>query len=114
MHEVAALTRALIEAVATAERAGGRRIERLTFALAPGGHVTPENVKTLVPVLAAGTLAEGAAIVVEHGTASLQCLSCGRIYESAAADGACPACGGTGLATGELAEIALVSIDVVD
>ena len=114
MHEVALLTRAIAQAVATAERAGGRRIERLTFAIAPGGHVTAERVATLVPVLAAGTLAEGAAVAVEPQGAEHVCWSCGRTFPVTTGEASCPTCGCAVLPTGQAPEIALVSIDVVE
>ena len=65
MHEVALVSAAVAQAVEAAERAGARRIEQLTFAIAPGGHVTPEAVETLVAVLGRGTLVEGAEIAFE-------------------------------------------------
>ena len=65
MHEVALVAGALEQAVAAAERAGARRIERLNFAIGSGGHVTPEAVETLVAILGRGTLVEGAAVAFE-------------------------------------------------
>ncbi|HLZ26863.1 MAG TPA: hydrogenase/urease maturation nickel metallochaperone HypA [Chloroflexota bacterium] len=65
MHEVSLVSAAIAAAVAAAQRAGAQRVERLTFALAPTGHVTREAVETLVAALAAGTLVEGAAVDFE-------------------------------------------------
>jgi Zn finger protein HypA/HybF involved in hydrogenase expression len=114
VHEVGLLTRAIAEAVATAERAGARRIVRLTFAIAPGGHVSAERVATMVPVLAAGTLAEGAVVAVElQGTVQV-CWGCGRAYAIAAGEATCPACGCVPLPTGQAPDVALVSIDVAE
>ena len=65
MHEVELVAAAVAEAVAAAERAGARRIERLNFALRPGSHATPEIVETLVSILGRGTLVEGAVVAFE-------------------------------------------------
>jgi Zn finger protein HypA/HybF involved in hydrogenase expression len=112
MHEVGLLRRAIVEAVATAEQAGARRIERLTLAIAPGGHVTAEHVATLLPALAAGTLAEGAAITIEPWETERVCWSCGRTYAVAAGEATCPVCACAALPTGQTPDVALISIDV--
>lgn len=65
MHEVGLVSAALDHAIQIARQAGATRVERLTFAIAPDGHVTREAVATLVEVLARGTLIEGAAVDVE-------------------------------------------------
>jgi Zn finger protein HypA/HybF involved in hydrogenase expression len=70
MHEVALVSDALSVAIAAAERAGARKIARLSFALAPGGHVTRESVELLVEVLGRGTPVEGAAVVFEPSAPS--------------------------------------------
>ncbi|HZS00825.1 MAG TPA: hydrogenase maturation nickel metallochaperone HypA [Chloroflexota bacterium] len=117
MHEAGLMADAVRQAVAAAERAGAPRIERVTFAIAVGGHVTPEAVETLFLAFSRGTIAEGAALAIERRPARACCLDCGRPY---LADGAlapdelppCPACGGLGLRATDAADLALVSIDV--
>jgi Zn finger protein HypA/HybF involved in hydrogenase expression len=66
MHEVGLVAAALEQAERAAREAGAARIVRLTFALAPRGHVSRAAVETLVAALSPGTLAEGAAVVVEE------------------------------------------------
>jgi len=65
MHEVGLVSAAIAQAVAVAQRAGARHVERLTFSIAPSGHVTREAVQTLVAALAGGTLVEGAEVDFE-------------------------------------------------
>ena len=62
MHEVSLVSAAIEAAVAAAQRAGANHVHRLTFSLAPSGHVTRETVETLVAALAAGTLVQGAEV----------------------------------------------------
>jgi Zn finger protein HypA/HybF involved in hydrogenase expression len=65
MHEVSLVSAAIAQAVAVAQHAGASHVERLTFSLAPSGHVTRETVETLVAALAGGTLVEGAGVDFE-------------------------------------------------
>lgn len=109
MHEVGLVSDALTRAVAAAEQAGATRIERLTFAIAGGGHVTHEIVETLCAALGAGTLADGARVECEPLALDYACFSCGTTFRST--EGVCPACGAPGIA-GDAPELELVSIDV--
>jgi Zn finger protein HypA/HybF involved in hydrogenase expression len=65
VHEVGLISAAIAHAIEVARQAGATRVDRLTFAVAPAGHVTREAVQTLVVALARGTLIEGAAVDVE-------------------------------------------------
>ena len=65
MHEVSLVSDAIAQAVAAAQRAGASHVQRLTFSLAPNGHVTREAVETLVAAIACGTLVEGAEVDFE-------------------------------------------------
>lgn len=110
MHEVGLVSDALQRAVATAEKADATRIERLTFAIAGGGHVTPEVVETLCAALSAGTLADGAQVECQPLAIGYACLACGTVFH--ATDGTCPTCGSAGIADDDAPELELVSIDV--
>ncbi|HUY98961.1 MAG TPA: hydrogenase/urease maturation nickel metallochaperone HypA [Thermomicrobiaceae bacterium] len=110
MHEVGLMSEALKHACRVADGAGSRHIERVTFAIADGGHVTEEIVETLFTVLSVGTVAEGADLAIEHWPARRLCLSCSRSYQSD--DGACPGCGAVGMVESEVEDLVLVSIDV--
>ncbi|HET9014610.1 MAG TPA: hydrogenase maturation nickel metallochaperone HypA [Thermomicrobiaceae bacterium] len=110
MHEVGLMTEALKQACLVADGAGSRHIERVTFAIADGGHVTDDIVETLFTVLSVGTAAEGAALAIEHWPPRRLCLDCARSYQSD--NGACPACGAVGLVDADAEDLVLVSIDV--
>jgi Zn finger protein HypA/HybF involved in hydrogenase expression len=51
-----------MHALAAADEAGARRVERLTFAAQPYSHITQETLQVLVEALARGTPLEGAAV----------------------------------------------------
>jgi hydrogenase nickel incorporation protein HypA/HybF len=113
VHEVGLVAEALEVAIGAARQAGARRIQRLTFALPPGGHVTPDTLEALVLVMSRGTLAEGAAISVELLASERRCVVCGQV--SGASEelvDSCLACGGPLVERGDVPELALASIDV--
>jgi Zn finger protein HypA/HybF involved in hydrogenase expression len=75
VHEVALVSAAIQQAIDAAERAGAVRVQRMTFALGAGGHVSRDAVETLVAVLAEGTPVEGARVAFEAGEAELVLIS---------------------------------------
>jgi hydrogenase nickel incorporation protein HypA/HybF len=119
MHEVGVMEAALQQAVLAAEQAGASRIERVTFAIISGAHVTAESVETLFAVLSRGTLAEGAALAVETRPGRAYCPRCDAAFVVPAEPSSdlapvCPACGTSGLPEMGTPELALVSIDIPD
>jgi hydrogenase nickel incorporation protein HypA/HybF len=119
MHETALMAEAVQQAVATAEQAGAPCIERVTFAIAAGSHVTTETVEMLFAALSQGTIAEGAAVTIETRSVGAYCLRCGDAF---AATGeptpddflSCASCGTPALPEAGPVELALVSIEVPD
>jgi Zn finger protein HypA/HybF involved in hydrogenase expression len=104
---------ALEVAIGAARKAGATRIERLTFALPTGGHVTRETLEALVLVMSRGTLAEGAAVSVEFLAAERRCVVCGTLSgASSELAECCLACGGPLVERGDVPDLALASIDV--
>ena len=109
MHEVGLMEEALRAAIAAA---GDRHIERLTFSIVPGGHVTAEVVEMLYDALSPGTSAAGAAVAVEERPARRYCWACRRWYLGGSP--ACPVCGAPGHPDPAVPDLALTSIDVAD
>ena len=114
MHEVGLVSDALKRAIETAEQSGAGRIERVTFAVRPDGHATPEIVTTLFGSLSTGTIAEGALVEIERLDASMLCFACGTVFTTTSEDATCPDCGSPGVATDDTPDLTLVSIDVAD
>lgn len=119
MHEAALMAAAVQQAVAAAEQAGASRIERVTFAIASGGHVTAETVETLFAALSQGTLAEGAALTVETRPVPAYCPACGASFivtsePNPTAAPRCPSCTSAALPEAGMAELALLAIEVPD
>jgi hydrogenase nickel incorporation protein HypA/HybF len=119
MHETALMAEAVQQAVAAAERAGAPRIERVTFAIAAGSHVTAETLETLFAALSQGTIAEGAALSIETRPIRAYCLHCGDAFpapDEPTPDEflTCTSCGSPALPEATAVELALVSIEVPD
>lgn len=112
MHEVGLMVDALRRAQEVAQQAGAHRIERLTFAIVPGGHVTPDVVETLFAALSPGTLAAGAALSFERRAGQFFCSGCGTAYQTHEDDPRCPSCGAQGVLDHDVDDLVLVSVDV--
>ncbi len=106
MHEVGLVEEAIQRATVAAH---GAKIERLTFAITTGGHVTPDAVTTLFEALCRGTAAEGAELEFECREPEYACWTCGSV--SNGAEG-CPKCGSSAVHRIQAPELALTSIDV--
>lgn len=119
MHETGLMAEAVQQAVAAAERAGAPRIERVTFAIAAGSHVTAETVGMLFAAFSQGTIAEGAALAVETRPPPAYCLRCGDAFPAPVEPTpdellTCASCGSPALPEAGMVELALVSIEVTD
>ncbi|HZT05887.1 MAG TPA: hydrogenase maturation nickel metallochaperone HypA [Chloroflexota bacterium] len=114
MHEVGIILSAIDVASARAAGAGATRIERLTFAIVPGGHVTTDAVGTLFLALSRGTMAEGARLEFQPHESERYCLACAKVYTGAIDAPGCPRCGQEGFLPPDLADLRLTSIEVSD
>jgi len=114
VHEVGLVTEALNQAIDVAVKTGALRIERLNFAVADDGHVTPEAVVTLCAMLSRDTIAAGADISVRVRDATFYCRRCAAKYPGGENGPTCPRCGAVGSADGNEPELVLESVDVVD
>jgi hydrogenase nickel incorporation protein HypA/HybF len=93
MHELA-LSRSLVAALEEeARRQAFSRVQRVTLELGRLGHVDAEALAFCFDVATRATLAEGAALVIEHRAGRATCVACGAISEVEAHVVDCPACG---------------------
>lgn len=114
MHEVGLVEEAVQKAVSVMRAAGAASIERLTFAIAPGGHVTPEAVETLFSALSSGTPAEGAQVGFETADCECGCWSCGGTFSASDVPSTCPVCGSDSVSRFPTADLVLRYVDVAD
>lgn len=95
MHELG-IARSLIGLVETeAEKEGFTRVLEIRIRMGEFTGIIPDCLREFFPIAAAGTRAEGAALVIETLPARFRCESCG--YEGAVGRRAacCPRCGST-------------------
>lgn len=97
MHELS-LTRSLVELVQREEKARGfSRVLEIRMKLGDYSGVVPAYILDLFPQVAAGTCAEGAALVFETVPARFRCRSCGVEGPPDRKRACCPVCGSTDL-----------------
>ena len=93
MHELT-LARAVVARCAeAAERDEFSRVVRVKLALGPLGHVDREALAFAFDVAAAGTLADGARLEIEHVAGAAHCLGCGGDVAIRSRADLCPVCG---------------------
>jgi hydrogenase nickel incorporation protein HypA/HybF len=114
VHEVGLVEGAILKAVAVMDAAGASSVERLTFAIAPGGHVTPQGVQTLFSALSVGTPAQGAELAFEMLDQQFGCWGCGHTFTSSEGDQLCPSCGGSSVKPLPAGDLVLKFVDVAD
>ncbi len=109
MHEFA-VTEQIVE-IALGE-ARGRRITAITLVLGELCGIVDESVRFCFDVIAAGTPAEGAALVFEKVRAQLRCRACGGEFGIADTEALCPRCGAIGAEVVRGREFYMESIEV--
>ena len=112
MHELSVTESLLNIAVKHAEKVNARRVTDLNIVIGDLASMVDESIQFYWDIIAAGTIAEGAALHFRRIPAELQCNTCGEKYHPTDRELICPNCGGVGakIIAGE--EFALESIDV--
>jgi hydrogenase nickel incorporation protein HypA/HybF len=112
MHELA-VTESLLEiAIRHARAQNARRITDLYLVLGQWSSIVDDSVQFYWDIISDGTIAKGATLHFERKPVLLVCQDCGKEYQPASEEFACPQCGGTRtkVKTGE--EFHLEAIDV--
>ncbi len=115
MHELA-IAEALIEQVGTElDRAGKKgAVKRLELAVGRLSGVHCDCLRFAFGLLAPGTLAEGAELLIREPPAVARCRACGASTEIAEMVADCPRCGSPEIVIEEGRELLLESIEVED
>jgi hydrogenase nickel incorporation protein HypA/HybF len=90
MHELS-IAEAVLRIVTA--QAGGRRVARVELRVGHLRQVVPDALRFAFELLAAGTLAEGAELAIEHVPAAGRCRACGDEAQLRAFPLLCPGCG---------------------
>ena len=93
MHELA-LTEAIIRIInSQREKEGFSRVEEIRLRIGEYSGIVPEYLLNCFPIAAKGTVAEGAALVLETLKASFRCTGCGDEGPVERKSACCPRCG---------------------
>jgi hydrogenase nickel incorporation protein HypA/HybF len=111
MHELS-LCIAIAELVQDgARREGVARVSRVVLALGTAAPVDPEALRFSFPLVAAGTVLDGAELVIQRVPLRLRCTACAQVFDPATQAEPCPACGGIARETLQGREMRVLSFD---
>lgn len=112
MHELGVTQNILAIALRHAEEAGATRITRLTLVVGELSSIVDDSVQFYWDLIAAGTLAEGAALEFRRVPAMLRCNDCQHEFRMDYETFLCPRCGSSRVTVAGGEEFYLESIDV--
>jgi len=114
MHELG-LTKELVDIVdARAREAGAVKIKSIMLTIGAFSGVEADAVSFCFEVVAKGTLAEGAELVIERVPLKVDCAGCGRTSVNEDNFPICPLCGGTNVVITSGREFVIRSMEVED
>ena len=94
MHEMA-LAQSIVELVQDhARRDAFTRTRTIRLSIGALAHVDPRALEFGFDVVARGTVAEGAELIIDRPGGTAFCMDCSRNVEVSAHGEACPSCGG--------------------
>lgn len=93
MHEITIAMQVLAQVEALVEREHLVRIEELEIVCGAMRQVVPEALETAYAVVSAGTVAEGARVVVREEPLRARCRACGCEFSPGIDDFRCASCG---------------------
>jgi hydrogenase nickel incorporation protein HypA/HybF len=113
MHELS-LARDLLAAIERKLDHNDERVVRVDMSIGSAAGIVPESLRFAFRVLAEGTRADGAELVIATAPARSRCGNCGILFAFDGMIGRCPACGRLGgeLLSGD--EMILRAIEVAD
>jgi len=112
MHELAVCQGLMTQVEQIARREHAERITRILLSIGPLSGVEPQLLADAFPIAAAGSVAEGAELVIDEAPVRVRCLSCGAESAATANRLLCGACGDykTQLLSGD--EMLLTSLEL--
>jgi hydrogenase nickel incorporation protein HypA/HybF len=116
MHELS-VCQALIDQVEhIAREHGATRVERILLKVGPLSGVEPSLLQHAYPLVATGTLAEQAELVIEPAEVRVHCQTCGAETDARPNRLLCGACGGfqTRLISGDELLLANLELSIPD
>lgn len=98
MHELP-LTEEIVRLASDTAKTKNGRVKTIELVLGLDSGYVGESVQMYFDVISAGTLCEGAKLVVTPVQPQLKCESCGQYFQRKPFSFECPHCGGNGVPT---------------
>jgi hydrogenase nickel incorporation protein HypA/HybF len=112
MHELS-VCQALVQQLRDVSAAnGGGRVELVRLRIGPLSGVEAALLRHAFPLAAAGSIADGAELVISTAALVVQCNDCGASGEATPNRMLCPACGGYRVRTVSGTEMLLESVEL--
>lgn len=111
MHELS-IAESVIEVAGRHSR--GRRVRRVEMKVGHLRQVVPSALEFAFELVAAGTLLEGAELVIDHVPATGECRTCGQRKVMSEFPLRCPQCGGTCVEVVSGTELHVESLELED
>jgi len=92
MHEISVMQSTMEIAIEHAKAKNAQKIHRLHMRVGALSGVVPDSLEFAFPIVAQGTMAEGAELEIEFVPALCQCTSCGSQFEPKDFFYECPNC----------------------
>lgn len=92
------MTKGIIDIVnSEAEKSGFKNVLEITLRVGEYSGIVPQCLREFFPIAAAGSVAEGAELVIEPVKARFRCLECGHEGEADRKSACCPECRSTAI-----------------
>ncbi|MGQ9659692.1 MAG: hydrogenase maturation nickel metallochaperone HypA/HybF [Thermochromatium sp.] len=116
MHELSLCQALIDQVVSLAREHGASRVDRLRLRVGPLSGVEPLLLQQAYPLVAAGTIAEAAELVIEPSEIRVQCTRCGAETEARPNRLGCGICGAfeTRIISGDELLLANVELTIPD
>jgi hydrogenase nickel incorporation protein HypA/HybF len=113
MHELAVTESMLEIALRHAKEHNARRITDIHLVLGQWSSMVDDSIQFYWDIISDGTIAKGASLHFRRVPVVLTCQDCGKEYQPASEEFACPECGGTHarVKTGEEFHLEAIEVD---
>ena len=113
MHELAVTESMLEIALRHAKEHNARRITDIHLVLGQWSSMVDDSIQFYWDIISNGTIAKGASLHFRRVPVLLTCQDCGKEYQPASEEFACPECGGTHakVKTGEEFHLEAIEVD---
>ncbi len=112
MHERHLVEALVNEVVRKAKATGAKKVTQVTLIIGELSGLAEESVRLYFEELTQGTLAAGAALIVNPVQAKLRCNTCDMVFDRKIGSFDCPHCGNLGISTGTGKEFYIDSIEI--